>query len=251
MLGFFNNVEIIGVMSGNSTAQARVSNRPSHSLIYKATGESVYYFDGKQYHLKPGTLLYVPEGANYSFKKVSEDSTHRLVNFHADCAEAPSPQFFTSLDSESVSVILRQLEKNWRFEQNLTGKYERLSLLYKLLAHLTHVQNSGYTTLQKKELLAPAIDYLDKHIFDSDLKAAILPELCGMSGPTFRRVFASKFGVSPKKYIINQRLLQAKIILESGEYKNICEVSATVGYDDSLYFSKLFKSFYGASPSKY
>jgi AraC-like DNA-binding protein len=108
-----------------------------------------------------------------------------------------------------------------------------------------------YTTAEQKERIDAAMDFLKLHIFDSDLKISSLHTLCGMSAPTFRRIFISKFGVTPKKYVTNQRLLQAKTILECGEYKSIAEVARLVGYDDPLYFSKHFKEFYGTSPSNF
>ena len=118
-----------------------------------------------------------------------------------------------------------------------------------MLANLAALQQSEYVTGSKKDLILPAVDYLEKHIFDPELKASELPALCGMSAPTFRKIFCARFGASPRKYIISQRLTQAKIILESGEYKNISEVAFAVGYDDPLYFSKHFKSVYGTAPS--
>lgn len=247
----FGDVEVVSVISGNSTEQARISGRPSHAFIYKVSGESVYYLRDKQINHKAGTLLYIPEGESYEFKKISTEATHRLVNFHARIDTDICPKLFSVVDGESISALLRQMEKSWRFEQSLAGKYETLSSFYKLLANLASLQQSEYIRGSKKELIAPAVDYLEKHIFDSDLKASELPALCGMSAPTFRKIFCARFGASPRKYIISQRLMQAKIILEGGEYKNISEVAFSVGYDDPLYFSKHFKSVYGIAPSMF
>jgi len=251
MLTTFKNIEIIGVLSGKSTLKAKISNRPSHTLIYKESGESTYYFENKQVRLRAGTVLFIPEGTSYHFEKITEESSHRLVNFHAEIEADAAPQLFQLSDAESLATLLIKMEKNWRLEQNTAGEYERLSMLYKILSILEHQQNPDYVTNQTKSLIEPAVEYMENHIFDSDFKTSILPELCGMSSPTFRRIFTARFGQSPKKYIITQRLMQAKNIIESGEYKNISDVSLAVGYDDPLYFSKLFKSFYGTPPSLY
>lgn len=71
-----------------------------------------------------------------------------------------------------------------------------------------------------------------------------------MSEVMFRKLFNIRFGVSPKKYIIQGRMQIAKAMLENGEYESISQVAREVGYDDSLHFSKLFKKFYGVSPTK-
>ncbi len=55
--------------------------------------------------------------------------------------------------------------------------------------------------------------------------------------------------MAPQKYIISKRISDAKAIMDSGEYEKVQEVAAQVGYSDPLYFSKVFKKFYGISPS--
>ena len=58
------------------------------------------------------------------------------------------------------------------------------------------------------------------------------------------------YGVSPNKYLINERMeCAAKLILEN-KY-TISEISYKVGILDSSYFNKCFKARYGIVPSKY
>ncbi|MBQ2735471.1 MAG: AraC family transcriptional regulator [Clostridia bacterium] len=63
-------------------------------------------------------------------------------------------------------------------------------------------------------------------------------------------LFRAVWHFSPKTHDA-QRLKRAKAILESGEYKNITEIARTVGYEDPLYFSCYFRTFYGSSPSHF
>ena len=51
-----------------------------------------------------------------------------------------------------------------------------------------------------------------------------------------------------KKDIIG---IKAKTIIESGEYSTLNEVAYSVGYDDPLYVSRLFKKHFGISPAQY
>ena len=74
--------------------------------------------------------------------------------------------------------------------------------------------------------------------------------MCNISDTYFRKIFISVYGVSPKGYVQNKRLVQAKNILDSGEYTHIYEVAHSVGFVDALYFCKLFKNTYGYFPSK-
>jgi len=243
--------EIVGVISGNSTVEATIKKRPSHTLIYKVNGESLYFLRGKQIKLTPGTVLFVPENESYSFKKTTEgESFYRLVNFHADIAD-PKPHLFTPSAPDVISALLKQMENLWRFDNTLAGRCEVMSLFYKLASLLLDSEKKEYQTSEQKMKIDPAMDFLEAHLFDSSLKTESLHKLCDMSAPTFRKIFTSRFGTSPRKYIIRQRLSQAKAIIESGEYKNISDVARSVGYDDPLYFSRHFKEFYGSPPSKF
>ncbi|MBQ8808583.1 MAG: helix-turn-helix transcriptional regulator [Clostridia bacterium] len=177
-----------------------------------------------------------------------EESRYALINFDADIENA-IPFLYHIDDLSDHAFLFEKLIKSYVF-QSRTNHYTRLSLFYRLLSCLSVSQEKTYYNTEKKKLIEPSLEYLNQHIFDSALKAQHLHTLCGISDTYFRKIFISIFGVSPKQYIINKRMLQAKNILDSGEYNNIYEVSESVGYTDALYFGKLFKNHYGYSPSK-
>ena len=56
--------------------------------------------------------------------------------------------------------------------------------------------------------------------------------------------------VPPMQYIVSLRIAAAKGYLESTD-KNIAEIAATVGYDNALYFSRIFKKRTGMTPTEY
>ena len=64
------------------------------------------------------------------------------------------------------------------------------------------------------------------------------------------KIFKEETGTSPINYLIQIRLEKAKQILEK-DTMPINMVAKAVGYEDAYYFSKLFKKYYGMSPSTY
>ena len=56
--------------------------------------------------------------------------------------------------------------------------------------------------------------------------------------------------ISPAHYILSLRMVNAQSLLENTDY-NIGEIAAIVGYDNPLYFSRVFKKEYGVSPAQY
>ena len=71
-----------------------------------------------------------------------------------------------------------------------------------------------------------------------------------MSTCWFIRSFKQILKVTPMQYILSLRMVNAKNLLETTEY-NISEIAESVGYDNALYFSRLFHKHTGVSPSEY
>ena len=247
-MDFLKQPEIIGVIKGQSSKHGRIQQRPSSAFIYKVGGESIYHFRDKDVHFTDGTILFVPQGESYTFDKITEGN-YCLVNFSATYETPSVPHLFTLSESERVLTLFKQLEQSQRLSGNITKKYEALSLFYRILSILSANEVTTYSSREQKERIQPAISYLEKHIFDSNLRISILSVLCNVSEPFFRKTFTSRFGTSPKKYIIQERMKHAKMALESGEYESIADIAKSVGYDDPLYFSRHFKEYYGFTPS--
>lgn len=250
MMDFLKQPNIIGVIKGKSSKHGDRVDRPTHTFIYKIGGESIYHFHNREIHITDGTVLFIPKGESYTFDKVSEGN-YCLINFDADFVVPLAPHLFRCSDNDQILSLFKQLEQSLRLSDNAAKKYETLSLFYRILSVLIASEQMPYSTTAQKERISPAIEYLETHIFDSRLRISDLPQLCDMSEPSFRKLFMSRFGASPKKYVIRQRMKQAKMVLESGEYESISDIAHSVGYDDPLYFSKHFKSFYGCPPSLY
>uniref|UniRef100_UPI003AF56FDF helix-turn-helix domain-containing protein n=1 Tax=Bifidobacterium pullorum TaxID=78448 RepID=UPI003AF56FDF len=71
----------------------------------------------------------------------------------------------------------------------------------------------------------------------------------GLSVGRFIRVFREATGLSPKRYLTSIRMSEARMLLESTDYP-IAEVADIVGYDNPLYFSRVFRAHVGMSPSQ-
>ena len=71
-----------------------------------------------------------------------------------------------------------------------------------------------------------------------------------MSVNWFIHSFKSVMKVPPMQYISSLRIAAAKGYLENSN-KSIAEIAAAVGYENALYFSRIFKKRTGMTPSEY
>jgi transcriptional regulator GlxA family with amidase domain len=74
--------------------------------------------------------------------------------------------------------------------------------------------------------------------------------LTGLAERTFKRRFQQATGMSPLDYVHTVRLEEAKQMLESGTL-SIEAVAQEVGYQDSAFFSRLFRRKTGLTPGQY
>lgn len=66
----------------------------------------------------------------------------------------------------------------------------------------------------------------------------------------FIRNFKLYTGITPKQYILKKRIYNAEALLQNTQY-NINEIAQIIGYDNPLYFSRVFQKTKGISPSEY
>ena len=72
----------------------------------------------------------------------------------------------------------------------------------------------------------------------------------GISASHCNRVFRQVFGISPRMYLSQQMLHEAKLLLDNPRM-SINQISAILGYRDMAHFSRQFKRWYGKAPSEY
>lgn len=94
-----------------------------------------------------------------------------------------------------------------------------------------------------------ALSYIQNN-YSRKISLAAVAEHVGLSSGYLCRIFKEETGVSINAYINNLRMMKAgELLKDKNSY--IKEVAISVGFEDQLYFSRLFKRYYGATPSEY
>lgn len=125
--------------------------------------------------------------------------------------------------------------------------WERYTLCYKILGVLM----STALPLDKKKSrgIEASLVYI-KENYPQQMTVGELAKIACMSESNFYSAFKKRFGSSPIAYLNKYRLSIAAERL-SGTNDAIYSIASSVGVEDSLYFSKLFKRIYGMSPKEY
>jgi len=106
------------------------------------------------------------------------------------------------------------------------------------------------TNIVDKRLLERMQMQVVAHLGEEDFGVNELAEALRMGRTKLFGKTRELLGITPNKYIQNERLRAAEALLLEGEL-NISEVAYKVGFADNAYFSKLFRQTYGVSPGQY
>lgn len=97
------------------------------------------------------------------------------------------------------------------------------------------------------QLLRPVLQYVDEH-YNQKITLEKLAAMANMSRPHLCRLFKSMTGMPPIEYINHLRINAAMKLLQQ-QHLPISEVALIVGFNDSNYFSRLFKKYKNMPPT--
>jgi len=103
---------------------------------------------------------------------------------------------------------------------------------------------NSYSPMIKK-----IVTYLTVHLTE-DVRIEQLGKMHNTHISHISRKFKKETGMSIPAYVSKQRIGLAKLYFEDGK-TSIKEISELLGFNDSNYFSKVFKRYAGMTPSEY
>lgn len=94
------------------------------------------------------------------------------------------------------------------------------------------------------------LEVIEAQYTNSDFSIEDLSEQIGLSRVHLYRKTKALFDLSPTDFLKNYRLNKALLLLKQKQY-NVGEIGYMTGFTSPAYFTKCFKSMYGATPSEY
>jgi len=230
-----------------------------HELLHVIKGEiELTYQDGSKYLAKAGdTLLNSAGTVHRDVFKPDEGLEIFFMLFkwvHAD-------DFFCKVKNDSLKEIssathseIKRYFDVMRYDTGF-GEMDRaiansrlMNIL--LLLYRDIVCPCDIAGRSKQQLLVrKAKNYIDL-FFRNPINLKDVAEYLRISPSYLSRIFSHESDFSLVEYLTEVRIDEAKKILLDGRYI-VADVARMVGYKDSNYFSKIFKTHVGCSPGKY
>ncbi|MDK6804295.1 phosphoenolpyruvate hydrolase family protein [Aerococcus sp. UMB7834] len=112
-----------------------------------------------------------------------------------------------------------------------------------------YLMNLTDDTMEPSDYIRFIKSFIDEH-YASEISLSELADLLHLSTAYLSRLFKKEIGISFTEYVVNYRLNLSKKLLRRSVL-SLKEVAQQVGYPNYSHFSKLFKKYYGQSPSFY
>ncbi|OJG95861.1 AraC family transcriptional regulator [Enterococcus thailandicus] len=229
-------------------------------------GQANYTIEEQEFQLNAGQIMLFNPGTHHGEEQRTGTYSHQLhiglTNISLDGLKRnhlPTKKAILNLGEYQWEF----LDKAWRLVKEYSEEQPEFQLMVKaliiemlvlILRSLEKVQDNTVTLAlsknakRKQYLVNHAIYYLENH-HTQEITLEQLADTLYVSPTYLSKVFKESTGMSPINYLIQVRLKHAKELL-ANEQLTIREISQAVGYQDAYHFSKLFKKYYGVSPSQ-
>ena len=157
-----------------------------------------------------------------------------------------------NVEQERFYVLVKRILE--QPDLNLASDLLRLGLLIEFLSLAIESEyNGAHTPRREAEYSTDVyVDYAVSYIHANYATAKIsdVAAYIGIHRSYLTNLFKHKMGISPQEYLMLCRMREASRLLSTTNLP-VQEISRRVGYDNPLTFSKIFKSYYSASPKHY
>ncbi|MEA3533434.1 AraC family transcriptional regulator [Rhizobium sp. CC-YZS058] len=229
---------------------------PFTVLQHTLSGRGNLRYEGRHYIVRPGEtlLVMVPHnhrywlgaGERWEFFWLSMNGEEAL-RIHQAILQAVGPVL--KLQAETIEHLADCAYRLIHGGSDMPGRasalaYEAAMALYDDVFGAHPVQGPEYRTMQ----------HVISHIMENlqtPLPVDELARVAGLSRAHFSRMFAANEGLPPAEFVLRRRLQRAARLLTQAAPLSIKDISVMSGFDDPNYFAKVFRRYFGASPTEF
>lgn len=235
---------------------------PHTEMIFVFSGRLKIHTNGRWENLQTGTIRVFLPGAIHSecyhspkksYQMLWTTLTAQSVTFHITAYEPsrgyylPSPR--VAMQLPCAPVIARTAADGKIVHNEIDRFHYQAQLMDCLCQSLRYMDNVSIKVPYHQEIVEQIRHHID-HNFACDLPLSRLGEIVHYSPCHLNVLFRKYIGMPIRQYILKKRLEQAEHLLLS-THMEIKQIAYAVGFQDPLYFSRLFRKHMGQSPVQF
>lgn len=232
----------------NNNIQVAEHNHAGYEIIC-ATGNGEIVTPSDKIRYKKGNVIIVPPVAKHETFNSQSGDIHVVI----EQALLPVRRVSVLEDDEKGSLYAACENAVYFFESKVKNRSCILSALGDLIINLliSYRPSTKYTFI-----VDGIINDVNTNLTDCAYSLEKYLRMLPLNYDYIRKTFKREVGVTPHEYLTNARMKLAKdILLAAKENKHLnytcTQVAEACGYSEPLYFSKVFKKYYGVAPSQF
>ena len=217
-----------------------------HVLYLVAGGEGRYESAGHSYQLAPGMVVFSMADIPFMIKNTNQ-LRYYYITFHGGRAGELFQRFGVT-PKNCIFEGHEGLLPLWQ-ESLVRADEKNIDLLSESLLLYT------FSKLKKadqkdNDIVSFVLNYMEEHFTEHTLCLSSMAAVAGYHEKYLSHTFKKKFGMGFSEYLRLLRIKYAVMLIENGvtSVKNVAILS---GFNDPLYFSKVFTEVVGVSPRQY
>lgn len=248
-----------------TAAGKRTSFITEHTLIFVLQGHKLLHIEEQTHTAEAGHIVlmkrgiyvmseFIPDGLNYEALLLffTDEFVKKFLHTHRLTANKTS--------ESTAHIVLPTNELLDAFKTQFMGYFGKTmntleSILPLKLHELMLLLLEGPQRQQVLGFLQsivfgqpPDIDYIVRKHLLQPLSLEELAKLSGRSLASFKRDFQQQYNSAPKKWINEQRLEHARMLLLHSN-KQVAEVGMECGFENIPHFIRIYKQKYGITPN--
>lgn len=247
------------LLTRDCVSTLRAGGRPDYQLLYVASGKAGFVIKGNSVTVPAGNMvLYAPwERQQYAYYLKDKPEVYWIHFTGTDAGNLLEDAGFcleskrilrtgcASRYQELFLSLIRELQLPRPYSSQLSSLYFQ-ELLYTMRRQMA-ADGQNASPIQKE--MERTVHFFHEN-FSSEIDICSYAAGLHMSTCWFIRSFKQYVGVPPLQYVTSIRINKAKELLESTNWP-VNEIGAVAGYENPLYFSRIFKKQTGLSPAAY
>ena len=234
----------------------RKNGRKDYLLLFIEEGTCVFEHNGVRNKVEANSIVIFRPGESQFYSYAMEYTTrvfwvHFTGNMVEDIlSECNLNTSFAHLNfkpshlESTIYNIIAEFKKPTEFYKAICSSYLKIFFSY---------IGDALCNYKEKNVANERLSEVCKEIlttYDQNLPIEYYADIYGCSVNQFAIIFKENFGCTPRVYITQQRLNTAENLLLNSNL-SIKKIAESIGYEDPLYFSRIFKKRYGYSPREF
>ncbi|MCR5162158.1 MAG: AraC family transcriptional regulator [Lachnospiraceae bacterium] len=230
---------------------------PYHIIHFVTKGSGTLHINQLDIPVTKGEAFLIPADRIASYQASAADPWgYSWIGFLGTAAEKYFYQLLSAteqkyvlkgLDTEKYHDLIRPAAH--LTETGLQNYFLSNSVLLRILSELMADTGAGIRSSESL-VLADEIRYYLEMKYSEKIKMTEIARTFGVHPNYMTRVFRSRFGVTPKHFLLTLKMDKACRLLKTTSLP-VSMISDTLGFDDQLSFSKAFRRMYQVSPTGY